>query len=226
MHGKSIPVIGAPVPAADAVPPRASTPTAPSQLRRDVGKAHIEVPAPAAAEDEALATRLAGLVNAVYREAEDGIFKAPFERTTTAEVRDLLRAGGLAVAFLPPADGGQCAAGRRPAGCVYIRRASPTTGEFGMLAVDPECRGAGLGLALVRFAEDRCRSHLGLRAVRLELLAPVHFEHPGKTRLQAWYTGLGYAMTELADFGEAYPRLSVLLSGPSEYRVFERSLIA
>ncbi len=60
------------------------------------------------------------------------------------------------------------------------------TGEFGMLALDAAHRGGGLGRAMVRFVEDRCRSGLGLGTVRLELLFPTRFQHAFKVRLEGW----------------------------------------
>ncbi|KAI1749986.1 hypothetical protein F4782DRAFT_264038 [Xylaria castorea] len=134
------------------------------------------------------------------------------------------RRGTTTTTTTPHDDGG--GGGRKPVGCVYIKRVSPTTGEFGMLAVDPTCRGTGLGRDLVRFAEERCRRDFGLALMHLELLVPVHFEHAGKTRLQVWYTRLGYVLRELRDFGEAHPKLNALLAGPTEYRVFEKELVA
>lgn len=112
------------------------------------------------------------------------------------------------------------------AGCVLIRPLSPTTGDVAMLAVAPEWRGTGLGGRLMAFAEARCARDLGLRIARLEVLVPTHFNHSGKARLLAWYARRGYAATTLRDFAEAYPRLNVLLTGPTEYRVFEKVLVA
>ncbi|TGJ85812.1 hypothetical protein E0Z10_g2954 [Xylaria hypoxylon] len=195
--------------------------------------AKIEVPPSSAADDEQLTEALTGLVNVVYSEAEHGIYSTDFERTSGDDVADLLRAGELAVAYLPRPDGdkddvrtGSFHQTRgTPIGCISMKKISSTAGEFGMLAVDPKHRDGGVGGSLVRFAEEWCCRHLGLSAMRLELLAPVHFKHVGKTRLQAWYERLGYVRVELRDFQKAYPRLYELLSGPTEFRVFEKKLV-
>lgn len=179
----------------------------------------IQVPAPSTASDATLVAALTSLVNNVYGEAEGTIYKSVFSRTSKTQIAAHLAAGELAVAS-------SSSTGSKPVGCVFVKRLTPSVGEFGMLAVDPAVRGTGLGRDLVRFAEDRCRRELGVSTMRLELLVPVHFEHEGKTRLQAWYTRLGYVMTELGDFGEAYPALNALLAGPTEYRVFEKKLVA
>ncbi|KAI1351988.1 hypothetical protein F5Y01DRAFT_102391 [Xylaria sp. FL0043] len=216
------------------------------------GRAEIFVPPPSAADDAELTTALTRLVNKVYSEAERGIYSTDFERTSEEDIAELLRAGKVAVAYLPHLDAANTTNPKAdddpdtttttttttitttdqnkfhqthgsPIGCISMKQVGPSTGEFGMLAVDPTYRGAGVGRDLVSFAEAWCRGRLGLRAMRLELLAPVHFEHAGKTRLQAWYTRrLGYAFVELRDFEAAYPRLFELLSGPTEFRVFEK----
>ncbi|KAI0458615.1 hypothetical protein F5B21DRAFT_399204 [Xylaria acuta] len=248
---KSISAIGAPVfSAADA-----TNPPLPSQSDNDARKAAIRVPAPTAASDGALVANLTRLVNGVYGEAEGTIYKTAFERTSAPQIEAYLRAGELAVAFLRSTDddddddddddGNHEKVDSRSSapegittptprgkklvvvvGCVFVKKLSPTTGGFGMLAVDPTYRGTGLGRDLVRFAEERCRRDLGLAVVRLELLVPMHFEHVGKARLQAWYTRLGYVMTGLHDFGETHPRLNAALAGPTEYRIFEKRLVA
>ncbi|KAI1133235.1 hypothetical protein F5Y10DRAFT_131681 [Nemania abortiva] len=201
-------------------------------------KATIEIPASKTWDDLALIAALARLVNDVYATEEGSIYKTSFSRTSESEIQKLLQAGELAVAFLllplplplpleaadtqsSPSTGPQ----RTPVGCVCIKKLSATTGEFGMLAVDPVHRGAGLGADLVRFAEAHCRRALGLTIMRLDLLVPLHFEHAGKTRLQVWYTRLGYEMTGLGDFEREYPELYALLAGPTEYRVFEKNLV-
>ncbi|KAI0541561.1 hypothetical protein GGR58DRAFT_432973 [Xylaria digitata] len=208
----------------------ANSTSAPSQCSDDNAIAKIEVPPSSAADDEQLTEALTALVNAVYSTAERGIYSTDFERTSTKDVADLLRAGKLAIAYLPRPDGNEDAGSFHltrgtPIGCISMKQISPTTGEFGMLAVDPAHRGAGVGGGLVRFAEERCYRNLGLGAMRLELLAPIHFEHVGKTRLQAWYESLGYVRVELRDFKKAYPHLHELLSGPTEFRVFEKKLV-
>ncbi|KAI0469591.1 hypothetical protein F4859DRAFT_136042 [Xylaria cf. heliscus] len=187
----------------------------------------IRVLAPASASDAPLVAALTHLVNSVYGEAERSIYKTSFERTSAAQIEEYIQAGQLAAAF-PPANNNNNdnETPKQPIGCIFIKKLSPTTGEFGMLAVSPTHRSTGLGRALVRFAEDRFRQDPGVGVARLELLVPVHFEHAGKTRLQAWYARLGYVMTELRDFGLEYPALNALLAGPTEYRVFEKTLVA
>ncbi|KAI8628179.1 hypothetical protein F5Y19DRAFT_144461 [Xylariaceae sp. FL1651] len=253
MDEKSIPALNSEtlVPASTLTPKPANGAVAggapPPPPSSETGEVRIKLLPPSAADDRPLVETLTKLVNVVYGDAEGNIYKPGFERTTPGDIAELMRAGQFAVAFLfPPASSSDAALptgngngngtssdseseqqqGGKPIGCIYVKQLSPTTGECGMLALDATYRGGGLGRDLVRFAEARCRRDLGLATMRLEVLVPVHFEHEGKARLQAWYARMGYVMTQLRDFGEAYPHLNKLLTGPTEYRVFEKRLDA
>ncbi|RYP51202.1 hypothetical protein DL768_003408 [Monosporascus sp. mg162] len=214
---------------------------------------NIEIPPPGAADDAPFVDRLARIVNEVYVEAEAGIWRDGYQRTSATEVAELIRAGELAVAFL--VSGNSKSSGitnksetnddkdnnvtrsqpqPQPIGCVCIKKlaasdndgedAREEKGEFGMLALDAAHRGDGLGRAMVRFAEERCRGR-GLTTVQLELLFPTAFEHVFKARMQRWYTRMGYAEVGLRSFAEDFPCLAPLLAGPCEYRIFEKKLV-
>lgn len=174
----------------------------------------ISIPPSSAAEDEPFVSTLTSVLNAVYTEAEQGIFVAGYRRTNEPEVAGLLRAGQLAVAYC----------GYRPIGCVLVKQLSPERGDMAMLALDPSWRGVGTGRQLVHFCEAYCRS-LGCTLMQLELLFPTTFTHPWKQRLHLWYVKMGYQVVEIGDFNKDYPQLNPLLAGPAEYRIFGKSLI-
>ncbi|RYP09630.1 hypothetical protein DL764_001172 [Monosporascus ibericus] len=213
----------------------------------------IEIPPSTAADDAPFVDRLARIVNEVYVEAEAGIWRDGFQRTSAAEVAELIRAGELAVAYLVNGNSNSSGVSNKndtnddkgynmtrshpqpqPIGCVCIKKlpagddnggdAREEKGEFGMLALDAAHRGGGLGRAMVRFAEERCRGR-GLATVQLELLFPTAFEHAFKARLQRWYARMGYAEVRLRSFANDFPRLAPLLAGPCEYRIFEKRLV-
>ncbi|RYP34035.1 hypothetical protein DL767_004477 [Monosporascus sp. MG133] len=211
----------------------------------------IEIPPPAAADDAPFVDRLVRIVNEVYLEAEVGIWRDGFQRTSAAEVAEMIRAGELAVAYLVNGNSRSSSISNKsdtnddkdsnmarsqpqpqpqPIGCVCIKKlpvgedAGEEKGEFGMLALDAAHRGGGLGRAMVRFAEDRCRGR-GLATVQLELLFPTAFEHAFKARLQRWYARMGYAEVRLGSFADDFPCLAPLLAGPCEYRIFEKRLV-
>ncbi|CAH0050662.1 unnamed protein product [Clonostachys solani] len=175
----------------------------------------IIFPDPTTADDENLVSRLTAIVNAVYFDAEKGIFTPEYQRTSDREVKAFIQSRKLAVAYLCPSN--------EPIGCVFIKKLTPERGEFGMLAVDPAHHGSGFGRLLVSFAEEYCRSE-GCTVMQLELLVPTHCTNASKEKMQAWYKRLGYEYVKLGDFNRDYPDLAPLLAGPAEYRVFDKPL--
>jgi ribosomal protein S18 acetylase RimI-like enzyme len=68
---------------------------------------------------------------------------------------------------------------------VYVEaRPGQVGGYFGMLSVDPECQGMGLGTRLVRIAEAMCEA-MGQTSVRLKIVNL-------REELGRWYRSLGY----------------------------------
>ncbi|KAF5022697.1 hypothetical protein F66182_5245 [Fusarium sp. NRRL 66182] len=177
----------------------------------------IRLPSPTDAENEAFVTTLAGIVNEAYTAAEGDIFVPSYQRTSATEVAMFIRNGQLAVAYL--------ASNNEPVGCVFVKMMTPERGEFGMFALDAKYQGTGLGRKMITFAEDESRRR-GCLMMQVELLVPMTFRHEGKERLLAWYTRLGYKLVKLGKFDEDYPDLVQLLAGPTEYRVFEKSLVS
>ena len=70
-------------------------------------------------------------------------------------------------------------------------------GYFGMLAVDPAQQGKGYGRAMVKAAEDHCRSS-GCTAMDLTVLSL-------RPELPPFYRKLGYAETGIEDFRPSRP---------------------
>src|SRR5262245_32138230 len=140
----------------------------------------VESLSPAHATDDALAARLAALINEVYAVGERGLWIDGRMRTTPEEVIDLLGRGEIAVASRQA----------QIAGVIRIHDLDDRTGEFGMLAADPACRGIGIGSALVSHAERLCRER-GRVTMQLELLVPTTWSHPSKEFLKQWYGRLG-----------------------------------
>jgi len=89
---------------------------------------------------------MTNMVNRVYVATEEGLWKQGTVRTTVAEITEFTRNGEIAVALSM----------EKIVGCVRIRKIDQETGEFGMLAVDEEYQGIGIGRELIRFAEQKC----------------------------------------------------------------------
>ncbi|SEF15142.1 GNAT family N-acetyltransferase [Jiangella alba] len=178
-----------------------------------MGELSVELLGPGAAGDVALVEALAALVNGVYADSETGLWLDGASRTSAAEVAGFIRAGEIAVAR----DDG------RTIGCVHVQRWDDATGEFGLLAADPEHRGSGVGRALVRFAEDRSRDE-GRTTMRLELLVPRAWTHPAKAFLAQWYERIGYRVVRRGSIDEDYPHLAPLLATPCDFLVWHKPL--
>lgn len=176
----------------------------------------VRIPPVGDADDEKLTSTLADIVNTVYTKAEGDIFIPSYKRTSAPEIAQFIRNNQLAVAYL--------VSDNTPVGCVFIKLITPQLGEFGMLALDGKYQGGGLGRQMAVFAEDECRRR-GCTTMQLEILVPQHFHHEGKAVLLRWYMRMGYKLVKLGDFNEDYPELNKLLAGPTEYRVFEKSLV-
>jgi ribosomal protein S18 acetylase RimI-like enzyme len=140
---------------------------------------------PATLADTAELVRIVNLAYAV--EAE--IFRD--DRTSEPDVRARIVMPNAAFLVIP--DDTAAAAPGALAGSVCVETRG-TRGFFGMLAVDPNRQGRGLGRALVRAAEEYIRAR-GCAHMDLDV---VHLRH----ELTRFYGALGYTV-----IGEsAYPR--------------------
>ena len=163
--------------------------------------------------DADLVDHLTGLINGVYAVAESGLWRDGTMRTTASELGELIAARQIAVATR---DG-------EIAGAVRVHDVPGEASEFGMLAAATDHRGAGVGRALVEFAERTSRTR-GRRTMRLELLVPRSWRHPSKELLKAWYGRRGYRRTRISSFADAYPRLAPLLATPCDLEIHEKPL--
>jgi GNAT superfamily N-acetyltransferase len=173
----------------------------------------IQLLGPAAARLPVMVAALAELVNDVYAYAERGLWRDGAARTKPADVEGFIRAGEVAVART----------GAEPTGTIRIRQLEPGVGELGMLAVAASHQGAGIGRALVEFAEEVTRTR-GLATMQLQLLLPRDWSHPTKEWLGAWYQRLGYVVVGRYPAGAGYPSLVALLATPCDFLVFRKAL--
>jgi GNAT superfamily N-acetyltransferase len=166
-----------------------------------------------AAGDEPRAEELAELVNAVYKVAEEGLWRDGWARTNAAEMARLIATDQIAVA---ERDGDL-------AGTIHIEDIEDDAAIFGMLAAAFAQRSAGVGRALVDFAEHHARER-GRRTMQLELLVPRGWQHPSKEFLKGWYGRRGYEVTGTGAMDELYPHLAPMLACPCDLLVYEKPL--
>jgi GNAT superfamily N-acetyltransferase len=167
---------------------------------------------PPEADDAALVDRVTALVNGVYADAESGLWRDGTPRTTHDEMAGLIRTEQIVVAGEDEI-----------AGSVRLRDVADDASEFGLLAAAGEHRGAGVGRALLDFAEEKSRSR-GMRAMQLELLLPREWQHPSKEFLKDWYGRRGYRVIHTRSVEETHPHLAPLLATPCYFAVYEKQL--
>jgi GNAT superfamily N-acetyltransferase len=165
------------------------------------------------AGDEPLADDVASLVNAVYRVAEQGLWRDGWARTSPAQMAELIALGQVAVV---DRDGAL-------AGTVQVEDVEDEAALFGMLAAASEHRGAGVGRALLDFAEAHSRER-GRRTMQLELLVPRDWQHPSKEFLKGWYGRRGYELRGTGGMDELYPSLAPMLACPCDLLLYEKAL--
>ncbi|KAK2612114.1 hypothetical protein QQS21_001844 [Conoideocrella luteorostrata] len=186
------------------------------------------------AENAKTVASLIRIVNSAY-EAEADLFIPGYHRTSEAEIVKLLREGVMAVAYMPVEGGlthqsimsaslSSTNKHMKAVGCVYVKQISARLGTFGMLALEPEHQGGGLGRAMVHFAEEHCRRKR-CTVMQLELLVPITYEHALKSRLQAWYQRLGYRVVKHGSLDQQYPNLARQLIGTTVCRVFQKDIV-
>jgi GNAT superfamily N-acetyltransferase len=174
----------------------------------------IEMLLPVAAEDPILVAEVVALVNRAYEVAEEGLWHAGVTRTTIAEASDAITGGEVIVAQ----------SGGRVVGSIRTRLLDSDTGWFGVLAVDQEVGGQGIGGRLVAYAEGQASSS-GASAMQLELLVPLR-SHAHTDRLAAWYGRLGYRETSRRDLADVEPTAVPSLAVPCGVAVMQKALAA
>lgn len=153
------------------------------------------------------------IVNRVYAASEKGLWKDGAARITTEEVAEYIGNGEVAAAWLK----GQIV------GCIRVCQMSEDTAEFGMLAVDDACQGAGIGRKLIQFVEDKFREESFLY-MQLELLVPQQGLHEVKEGLRGWYTRIGYQKAHMETVESSFPNFAAMLSVPCEIHVYQKKL--
>jgi GNAT superfamily N-acetyltransferase len=157
--------------------------------------------------------RLSDMINAVYDDAESGMWQRQGTRTNPAEVERLLRAQALILAEI---DGVLV-------GSVNVNLLRDGVGAFGMLVADRNQRGKGIGSALVARAENWARDR-ACHTMRLELLTPRHWTHPSKEFLKRWYARIGYQPQATGSFEVRHPELVPELATECDFTVWHKSL--
>jgi GNAT superfamily N-acetyltransferase len=175
--------------------------------------AEVNLLAPAEASDEALVDELVRIVNAAYAVGEAGLWLEGTARIGPGEIAEAIRSGGMLAATRQG----------RLVGCAYVRPLDEGTADLGLISVEPDQWGSGVGGEVVRSAEELMRSR-GVTTMQLELLVPKGWAHPEKDRLRSWYTRLGYRVVRSAPFDEVASPPASQLADPCEFLIFRKPL--
>jgi ribosomal protein S18 acetylase RimI-like enzyme len=105
-----------------------------------------------------------------------------------------------------------------PAGCIAITDRGDGLAYIGLVTVDPDRQGSGLGRRLLESAEAFAASTLGARRLEMTVIAQ-------REELVRWYERRGYRRTgERRPFPATDPRFGLPRRDDLEFMVLEKSL--
>jgi len=165
------------------------------------------------AEDSHLMQEITDLVNQVYSVAEDGQWLPGVNRTTVDEIAEFTRAGQI---FVAQVDG-------VVVGSIRVQLLDSTTGESGMLSVDPKYRNRGVGRSLRSFITAHLHSQ-GVTTLQIELLKPRNWVQPSKRVMIDWNERAGYKVVRKGAFEDQYPHLAPYLATPCDFIIYEKKI--
>jgi len=140
---------------------------------------------------------LVDLVNHVYDISEFGLWKKEKVRVTLAEMTQYISNEEVYI----------CRFKHKIVGCIRLNLLHDAKSEFGMLAVDPQFRGFGIGKRLIRLVEMNA-ADLGCSKMQLEVFDSQNFPLPEKVFLRQWYRDLGYQYLSNRDAYSKYEWLT------------------
>ena len=133
---------------------------------------------------------LVHMINEVYTEAEQGLFKPGIlQRTTPQEILTLLECHEL---MLLTTQG-------EIKGCVQVKRTADNSLKIGMITIAPALKGQGYGKLMMQLIETHARSN-GVDRLELELLTPRTWVQDHKDFLHRWYTRIGFKKVRVIPF--------------------------
>lgn len=152
----------------------------------------------------------------VYAVTEVDIWGHDYQRMDLAEFTEIINKEELLVAKF----NGQLV------GCLHLYRLTDFVFSFGLLSVDFNFKGKGIGRELIQFAEEIARKNKG-ESMEIEVLRAKHQELEFKQILDQWYQRLGYELIQTVDFLERKPdkvEKSKLFVQPSVFDCYRKIL--
>jgi len=148
-----------------------------------------------------------------YRIAESDLWVKPYARIAFGDFLNLVREDRILIAFY----------NKKIVGCIHYYQKTTKKFGFGLLAVDFDYKGLGIGRGLISQVE-RLASKKGAEIMELELLRPKGVNVPFKERLREWYERMGYVYTHSQNFAEIKPVKAQNLKRPSDFDYYTKSI--
>jgi GNAT superfamily N-acetyltransferase len=150
-----------------------------------------------------------------YELTEEEIWGKNYVRLFYPEFEKLINAGTVYVALL----------NNQVVGCVNVYPKNNNTYGFGLLAVDINYTGQGIGTSLINKAEEVAKKN-GATYMKIEILRIKSKEIPHKVILANYYKRLGYEYTHSEDCSCLIPEWKYkLLVEPSNFDFYKKKLI-
>ncbi|MBL4592896.1 MAG: GNAT family N-acetyltransferase [Flavobacteriales bacterium] len=156
---------------------------------------------------------LVRMINAVYKESENDLWKDNHERITRTRLLEIIEKRELLLAI----DDSEVL------GCIHLEPMDKLMYKFKMLVANPKHKGTGVGSLLVSFAEQQAKKN-GAKTMQLELLVPTDFLHSDKVFLRNWYSRIGYRKTAEHDVDFVHEGLSNLLKIGCVAEIYHKKL--
>jgi N-acetylglutamate synthase-like GNAT family acetyltransferase len=156
---------------------------------------------------------LVGMINQVYLQSEEGMWKEEHQRITSSRLIEIIDKRELLLAMKQNVI----------YGCIHLELMDEFQFKFKMLVANPEFKREGIGAVLVNFAEKEARKK-GATIMQLELLVPTDFKILDKAFLKSWYMRIGYKKIAEHDVNYVDEGLSKLLKTDCIAMVYQKVL--
>lgn len=157
--------------------------------------------------------RLHDILEEVYRIAESDLWVKAYARIAFADFEALIQKGELIIARYD----------KTIVGCIHYYKKNDYKYGFGLLCVDFDYKGLGIGRALINRAEELAFQN-GATEMELEVLRPKGLKVAFKERIREWYERMGYEYTHSQNFAEIKPIKAQNLKRPSDFDYYVKSL--
>lgn len=159
------------------------------------------------------ALQVLNLVNAVYASAEADFWEASWKRTHLQQIQEAIGRNELFGLFSEA----------KPIACIQLTSINSTVYEFGMLSTHPDFRRQKLGAQLVQFVEQRA-IHQGAEKMQLHLLQGKIQKNELKSKIEDWYTRMGYVFQGHKEIHDVSLELAEYLKQSAHFLFFEKKL--